>query len=403
MHLPFGYDCNAVPRLCNRKAGIRDTRGELQMSCSPKFAPFSEFLQDRSTSPYTVHVQSTTKWYGAMAKATLNEVSELAGVSRSTASLVLRGSTRIPPQTHERVRKAMAELGYVYNRQAANMRSSATMTVGFLATDIRNPYFAELTMAVADALHDSAYTLFTVYTRDRLDRQQEQLNAMIERQVDGILMLPSIGSTLPDIRDQVGTSTPIVQLARHFTDDFDYAGPDNASASAVLAKHIASLGRGRAVLVGGPQPSSARSERLAGLVSGFAQSEIEFDVAQSVSTANNPEDGARGVAELLDRGVLPDIVIAYSDAVALGIYSELRRRDLEPGRDIAVASFDDVPFAALQVPQLTSVATHPVEVGLAAAQLLLDRIKEPDRSIRHILIPPELRVRASTALWRPRP
>ncbi|MER3390835.1 MAG: LacI family DNA-binding transcriptional regulator [Microcella sp.] len=337
-----------------------------------------------------------------MAKATLNDVSALAGVSRSTASLVLRGSTRIPAQTHERVRQAMAELGYVYNRQAANMRASASMTVGLIATDIRNPYFAELTMAIADSLHDSAYTLFTVYTRDDLDRQGELVKAMIERQVDGILMLPSIGSTAPAIRDMLGTSTPLVQIARHFSNEFDYAGPDNTAAAAVLAEHLASVGRGRAVLVGGPHPSSARGERLAGLTAGFSGAGIEFDADESVPTENNPDGGARGLAELLDRGMLPDIVIAYSDAVALGIYSELRRRNLEPGRDMAVASFDDVPFAGLQMPQLTSVATHPVEVGRVGAQLLIERIQDPGREIQHMLVAPALRARASTVLWRPR-
>lgn len=337
-----------------------------------------------------------------MSKATLTDVSLLAGVSRSTASLVLRGSTRIPAETHERVRKAMAELNYVYNRHAANMRSSQTMTIGLIATDIRNPYFAELTMAVADALHDSAYTLFTVYTRDGLDRQQDMLKAMIERQVDGILMLPAIGSTVHSIQDFTGSSTPVVQLARYFTTEFDYAGPDNRAAAIGLATHIASLGRGRAVMIGGPEPSSARSDRFDGLAEGFRGTNMTFDEAASIPTQNNPEDGARGLAELLDRGVLPDVIVAYSDAVALGIYMELRRRNLEPGRDAAVASFDDIPFAVLQVPQLTSVSTHPVEVGKAAAQLLLNRIQDPDKEIEHVLVPPSLKVRASTALWRSR-
>ena len=79
-----------------------------------------------------------------MKKVTLNDVSRAAGVSRSTASLVLRGSPRIPEATSDRVRLAMAELGYVYNRHAANMRRSESMTLGLIVTDIRNPYFATL-------------------------------------------------------------------------------------------------------------------------------------------------------------------------------------------------------------------------------------------------------------------
>lgn len=337
-------------------------------------------------------------------RATLTEVSERAGVSRSTASLVLRGSSRISTVTQERVKQAMRDLGYVYNRQAASMRESRSMTIGLVATDIRNPYFAELTMSLADSLHEAGYTLLTGYSRDRLDRQDEQVQVMIQRQVDGLLLLPAIGSEGSMVGPSaLASGTPLVQLARYFSDEFDYVGPDNLVASVLLAQHISSLGRGTATLIGGPLASSARIERMSGLESGFNGSPVLFDTARSIPTENNADDGARGLSELLDAGFLPDIVIAYSDAVALGVYAELRRRNLEPGRDIAVASFDDIPFAALQVPQLTSVATHPEQVGHRAAELLLSRVLDPGRAPQRVLIGPTLKARASTALWRPRP
>ncbi|WP_231923985.1 substrate-binding domain-containing protein [Microcella alkaliphila] len=283
------------------------------------------------------------------------------------------------------------------------MRQSRSMTLGLIATDIRNPYFAELTMAVEEAVHDAGYTLFVGYNRDSVDRQREQIEAMIQRQVDGILLLPSIGST----RDSVGrlvwtTKVPIVQFSRYFTDDLDYVGPDNRAAGENLAAHIASLGSGSAVLIGGPTESSARRERLQGLVSGLAGTQVRFDPADSVSTLNIPDDGARGLGEFLDRGTLPDSVICYSDAVAQGVYGELRRRNLEPGSAVSVASFDDAPLAALQYPPLTSVATHAASIGRKASELLLARLQDGDEPPRRVLIEPTLKVRASTALWRPR-
>lgn len=339
----------------------------------------------------------------AMGRATLNDVSAHAGVSRSTASLVLRGSTRISPATRERVEQAMSELGYVYNRQAANMRQARSMTIGVVATDIRNPFFAELTMAVEEAVHDAGYTLFIGYSRDRLERQREQLDAMVQRQVDGILLLPAIGTTLENVGPVAGQYGPaMVQISRHFSPEFDYVGPDNTLASLIVAEHIGALGCANAILVGGPDGSSARRERLDGLQSGFADTATAFDASASVSTLNNPDDGARGLATALDRGALPDAIIAYSDAVAQGVYSELRRRDLQPGVNVAVASFDDVPLAALQVPPLTSVDTRADEVGRAASRLLLARLDDAETAARSVLIEPTLKVRASTALWHPR-
>lgn len=111
-----------------------------------------------------------------MARVTLQQVSERAGVSRSTASLVVQDSDSIPERTKARVRAAMAELGYVYNVQAASLRQQTSKTIGLIATEIENPYFAMIAMAFEDRLARDDYTLLVGYTRD--DRQrQDRLSA----------------------------------------------------------------------------------------------------------------------------------------------------------------------------------------------------------------------------------
>lgn len=338
-----------------------------------------------------------------MKKVTLNDVSRAAGVSRSTASLVLRGNPRIPEATSDRVRLAMAELGYVYNRQAANMRRSESMTLGLIVTDIRNPYFAGLTMTIEEAAHDAGYTLFVGYSRDDVERQYLQLETMVQQQVDGIFLLPATGSELTPVCGIIDrSSVPVVQLARYFSEELDYVGPDNVAAGQQLAQHVSSLGASTAVLVGGPEHSSARTERIKGLETGFTGSGVAFDASLSAATTNNAAGGSEGVARVLDQGIWPDCIVAYSDAVALGIYAELRRRNLDPGRDVSVASFDDIAMAELLLPPLTSVSTYPELIGRRAAELLLNRIRDPALQPQRSLIEPALKVRASTAQWRPR-
>lgn len=338
-----------------------------------------------------------------MKKVTLSDVSRAAGVSRSTASLVLRGNPRIPEATSDRVRLAMAELGYVYNRQAANMRRSESMTLGLIVTDIRNPYFAGLTMTIEEAAHDAGYTLFVGYSRDDVERQYLQLETMVQQQVDGIFLLPATGSELAPVCGIIDrSSVPVVQLARYFSEELDYVGPDNVAAGQQLAQHVSSLGASTAVLVGGPEHSSARIERIKGLETGFTGSCVAFDASLSAATTNNAAGGSEGVARVLDQGIWPDCIVAYSDAVALGIYAELRRRNLDPGRDVSVASFDDIAMAELLLPPLTSVSTYPELIGRRAAELLLNRIRDPALQPQRSLIEPALKVRASTAQWRPR-
>jgi len=336
---------------------------------------------------------------------TLSDVSARAGVSRSTASLVVRGSGRISNETRDRVLLAMEELGYVYNRQAANMRQRQSFTIGLVVTDIHDPFLAELVMSIEDAAHANDYQLFVGYSREDAERQQEILVTMTQRQVDGLFLVPAIKTDVEAIERLIGLSRiPTVQLVRSVSTEFDYCGTFNVLAGERLARHLASLGVRSAVLVGGAESASDRIERLEGLQSGFRGTQVHMDLAEAVATENSADAGARGVAEVLDRGELPDAIIAHSDVVASGIYAELQRRELMPGRDIAVASFDDNPSAALQLPPLTSVATHPERLAEQASALLLTRIGLPAGGTRptRLNVEPALRVRGSTAQWRPR-
>jgi LacI family transcriptional regulator len=122
-----------------------------------------------------------------------------------------------------------------------------------------------------------------------------------------------------------------------------------------------------------------------------------------------PNGGAEATRRLLDRGEVPDAIVAYSDIVAVGVYAELQRRGLEPGRDIAVGGFDDIPGSEHRTPPLTTVATFPTAIGEKCGELILQRLRAPQSPaggggapFAHLLIEPALRVRASTAAWRPR-
>lgn len=127
---------------------------------------------------------------------------------------------------------------------------------------------------------------------------------------------------------------------------------------------------------------------------------MEFDAGEETSTPTNYTDaGERAMAQVFDSGYLPEVVVGFSDVVTMGMYSEIGRRGLRPGRDVAVASFDDSLLAAWLSPPLTSVATWPEQVGVRAAQLLLERISDNDVPSRQVRIEPALRLRASTLAW----
>lgn len=339
-----------------------------------------------------------------MGRVTLNDVSKVAGVSRATASLVVRGSSRISPATTARVQQAMKDLGYVYDRAAAQMRGAKTMTIGVIVPEIRNPYLADLLMTIEHSLRRRGYTSLISHSAEDIEREAEILATLAERRVDGILVHPAHGyGDAPLDRYTSRFDIPIVTMMRHLEDRFSYVGPDNQLAARLLGEHLRSLGVRSVALVGGPARSSARTERIAGMRAGLG-ADIEFDSGDATTTQTNYSDaGQEAMAHVFDQGSLPDAVVGYSDIVAMGMYVEIHRRGLQPGRDVAVAGFDDIVMSSWLNPPLTSVAMWSEQVGTAASELMLSAIDDglPDPPVTR-LIEPALRLRSSTLGWRPR-
>jgi len=332
-------------------------------------------------------------------RVTINDVAHLSKVSRATVSLVLRDSNRVSAATKERVRKVMTDVGYVYDRRAANLRAHRAMTIGLVATDVRNPYFAELTMAIEREASSAGYTLLLGYSHDLVDEQERLLSAMVEHRVDGLLLLPGSGTTARDLaRTLDANGIAHVLFARRVTGHgADYVGADNVKAGQLLADHLVEQGVRSVAFVGGPQRSSARRERERGLVKKLEKHGVRVDL--SLPSEASTVGGMTVTTELLERGSLPDAIVAYSDAVASGVIATLRRNGIDVGEQVAVAGFDDIPQAAMEHPALTTVATFPERIGVEAARLLIARIEDPDAEYRRVILAPELRVRASTANW----
>jgi LacI family transcriptional regulator len=324
-------------------------------------------------------------------------------LSRSTVSLVVNDSPTIPQSTKRRVRESMAELGYVYNRQAAMLRNHRSMTLGLIVTEVRNAYFGELVMAVEEAAYEAGYTVLICYSRDDAERQETQFRRLLERGIDGLVLQPA-SDTSSDRIDALRSSSgvPTVLLARHFGLSHDYVGADNRLAGELVGRHIVAIGTRTVALVGGPTSTSTSNERRAGLEAAIANTAVSLTPSDQVPSPTTATGGAEATAALLDRGELPDAIIAFSDAIATGIYAELHKRGLRPGQDVAVASFDDLPESEHLVPPLTSAATFPKEIGATSAALILQRVQEPSEpdDFSHVLVKPQLRIRASTVLWR---
>ena len=327
---------------------------------------------------------------------TLLDVARDAGVSRATASLVLRGSELVAHETRERVLASMRKLGYVYHRGAASLRTQRSNTVGLIVPDVTNPFFAEMTVGIEQRLDQAQHVVLLGNTAETLGKQERLLAMMQEYRADGVLLCPANDTSTQTIVRLRQARLPFVLFTRYIDGvEADYVGADNVRGAELAIEHLVGLGHQRIAFVGGPANSSARRDRLQGYRTALEQHGLLIDPALQLTSPTTREGGHQCIHTLLELPGPPTAVLCYNDIVAFGVMLGLQASGLTPGRDVAVIGFDDIAEAGLWRPALTTVAISPRQIGEEAARLLLERIAAPDAAARQIILQAKLIVRQS--------
>ena len=325
---------------------------------------------------------------------TLKEVALEAGVSRATVSLVLRDSPLVASPTRERVKHAIASVGYVYDRGAARLRTGVSGTIGLIVPEITNPFYAELTSGIDDTLDAAGRLTFLANSNDRIERQDRFLRRIREHGVDGILICAAEG-TPASLADQLAAwRMPFVQILRTIDGmTSDVVAPDFRRGTELAVGHLFGRGHRRIALMPSIRKTSPTRERIEAF--GAALRDRGLEPHAVIPCASDRAAAAGAVTHLLSTEPRPTAVVCHNDLMALGVLRAMRNLGLEPGRDLGVVGFDDIPEASNGSSELTSIATAPAQVGRAAARMLLQRISDPERPIARILIEPTLMVRGT--------
>ncbi|MBB6284048.1 LacI family DNA-binding transcriptional regulator [Geobacillus subterraneus] len=331
-------------------------------------------------------------------RVTLEQVAKHAGVSRATASLVVRGSPNISKETREKVLQSMKELGYVYDRVAANLRSQRSSTVGLIITELDNPFFSELLVGVHEALDEEGYTVILGTTFDRPEKQDALLSTMLEHRVGGVIMSPVPGCSTEMLERLRQWDIPVVLFAREEipAGQFDYIGIDNVAGGRLATEHLIAQGHRRIAFIGGSPLSSVWKARKAGYNEALRAAGIDVDETLLFPSATARQGGRMAVKQALQHPNPPTALFCYNDVVAFGAMLGLKEEGLVPGRDIAVVGFDNIQESALFQPPLTTVAAFPENIGACAARRLHERMEGDDSEPKRIILNPELIVRQSS-------
>jgi LacI family transcriptional regulator len=325
-------------------------------------------------------------------RVTLLDIAADAGVSRATASLVIRNAPSVADSTRKRVERSIKRLGYVYHRGAASLRTQQSHAVGLIVSDITNPFFAEVIAAIEERLASTGLVTLLGNTSEDGPKETRLLKTMTEFPADGILLCSALGRTdSPEIRPG---HVPIVAFVRR-VHGLDYAGVDNTQGSILAVEHLATLGNRRIAFIGGNPKTTAGQERMEGYERALNQLGIPFDATLVSPSVPTRRGGSQGLQQLLAIANPPTAAVCYNDVVARGAMEALQNAGIRPGRDFAVVGFNNVPDAAQSIPGLTTVDTSARELGRTAAELLLNRIDQPNSPIRTVILQPRLIVRQS--------
>jgi LacI family transcriptional regulator len=330
------------------------------------------------------------------------DVARHCGVSRATVSLVLNDSPLVAAKTRDRVRQAMTELGYVYNRAAASLRTQHSDAIGVVLTNITNPYFAEFATGIQDILTSSGTVpLLAVSSEDR-DLQHRLVKSLVERNVDGIVLIPAHGTTPDDLPELLGT--PLVLMARRLNGmDVDYVGAQNRDGGCAAAEHLYSHGCRRIAFVGGFSDSSARDERASGVAEFLNDHGLTLNSELSVVCEPARPQARQATMQLLLKNPQVDGIVCFSDVVAFGVLDAIADAGRNIGSDVRVIGFDDVHEAGLNRPSLSSVVVPARETGRRAAQLVLERAAGSSEPTVREEFPTKLEPRETCGCPRPQP
>jgi DNA-binding LacI/PurR family transcriptional regulator len=330
-----------------------------------------------------------------MNSPTIKDVAARAGVSKSLVSRVLHDSPLVSEDRRALVLRAIDELGYRPNAAARTLVRRRSNAIAVLVTDLHNLFLPDVIAALDDGLQPRGYTTIVVSSTRREHAEKEALDRLLELQVDGIVCATAYlgrGALLEAAR-----STAVVNLTRTpALPRVDSVVNDNRAGAQLVVEHLAALGH-RAIAMIGDTEERAGADRMRGYRDAMRTHGLG-DHVRIMPGGFSETGGHRAARELLGRQrTRPTAIFVASDLAALGVLDAAGDLGLDVPSELSVVGYDNTALAELGYIDLSSVDQSAAELGAEAAKAVLERIAQPRRRARRIVIHPRLVARRTSA------
>lgn len=308
----------------------------------------------------------------------IQDVARLANVSTATVSRALATPERVSPEARARVREAIAQTGYMPNLAARSLRSQKTYMVLVVLPDLSNTFFSKILRGIEERLFEAGYGMI-IGDLDGSPEKEAHFTAFTAAgRVDGAILLN--GHLFGQTREGEGTPAkigiPLVALCEAVPSaDIPQIEIDNRAAASRMTQHLASLGHRSIAYVSGPRNNILERERFLGYQDGLKAAGLPFVPALVLPGDYTIEAGMAAGQDVAARSQRPSAVFCTSDEMAIGLMRTLLSAGLRVPDDISVAGFDDIEFAAVAEPALTTIHQPRRELGQMAASVLIDLLQ----------------------------
>lgn len=329
---------------------------------------------------------------------TMMDIARDLEVSVVTVSKALRNQGKISAATRQRVLRRAKQLNYQMNWVARSLVTRRTYTIGLLLPEFTHSFFAEVARAAAQTLRPHGYHVITSYFDEDPGLELSEADSLLARQVDGLIIASAQPVHSLDLFRRIQErNVPYVLVDRPIPGlHASFVGADNLAIGRLATEHLVKRGCCRIAHLRGPAIGIAR-ERFEGYRRALAKHGWPVSIRYVVAAGHEDETGYEGMRRLLEVRPIPDGVFCFNDPVAIGGIKAIREAGFRVPQDIAVVGAGNVHYSDLLAVPLTTVDQGTRQMGIHAAEILLERIGQT-RSLRprKILIPPKLVEREST-------
>ncbi|HLS09286.1 LacI family DNA-binding transcriptional regulator [Lentibacillus sp.] len=334
---------------------------------------------------------------------TIKDVAKATGVAPSTVSRVIADNSRISPDTKDRVRKAMKELGYHPNVNARNLAVKSTKAIGVVMPSpadkaLQNPFFPEVLRGIGSVTHDVQYSLVLSSGNTQTEIYDEVERMVYGSYVDGIILLYSRqGDPVASFLHEKNFPFVMVGKPSDHDREITYVDNDNFLAGKEITEYLINMGHDKIAFIGGSKDLFVTKDRESGYESAIEEAGLTKYENYKIHTEFLKSGGREAVELLLSLNILPTGLVVSDDLMSLGVLSTLKESGISVPEDMSLVSFNNIYLSEITTPALTTVDVSIHDLGARAANALIEKTVDKLDTAKQIIVPHEMIYRNSVS------